>query len=163
MTKAFDLKHKVNIEDGKPNTYTNGQHIQNYMGTFFKMFFMFSLLSINFIALSVALNCNKDSTQMVKYSAAIFAFFFGLVYLLVNFYSYRILTKKQVLFFPFANFNLIGELNLNRKIEKDEKNIEKFINKINNGVIIIFPEGTRKTKKKLIKSQIYLKIIVYQN
>lgn len=69
--------------------------------------------------------------------------------------DYYILTKKQVLFFPFANFNLVGELNLNRKIEKDEKNIEKFINKIKSGVIVLFPEGTRKTKKKLIKSQKY--------
>ena len=94
--KLFDLQQQAKNKNTQQNEYSTGEVVGNYMGLFFKMFFMFALLSINFVALSIALNCNQKSTPMVRYSAAVFAFFFGFIYLIVNYYSYRVMTKKQI-------------------------------------------------------------------
>ena len=94
--KLFDLQQQEKNKSTLQNEYSTGDMLGNYMGLFFKMFFMFALLSINFVALSIALNCNQNSTPMTRYAAAIFAFFFGFIYILVNYYSYRVMTKKQI-------------------------------------------------------------------
>ena len=49
---------------------------------------------INFTAVSIALNCNKNESFGVKIFAAAYAFLFGIIYILVNYYSYRIMLKK---------------------------------------------------------------------
>ena len=94
--KIFDLQQQAKEQSTNKNEYSKGDIFGNYMGLFFKMFFMFALLSINFVALSIALNCNQKSTPMTRYTAAIFAFFFGFIYIIVNYYSYRVMTKKQM-------------------------------------------------------------------
>ena len=71
------------------------------------------------------------------------------------------------------NFPIIGRLyknssniSLNKKIEKDKDNIINNIKKINNGLIALYPEGTRISSKKIFKSQKYSKennLHIYDN
>ncbi len=55
--------------------------------------FIFIYLTISFLALSVALQCNRGAHGATK--VAIFAFMFGPIYLMVNYYFIRLLSKGQ--------------------------------------------------------------------
>ena len=39
----------------------------------------------------------------VKFASAVFSFMFGLIYIIVNYYSYRVMTKKEVCEFDKEN------------------------------------------------------------
>ena len=52
---------------------------------------VFIILTINFMALSVSLQCNRGKPN--KLASAIYAFFFGPIYLIVNYYSVRLRSK----------------------------------------------------------------------
>lgn len=90
----FDLRDNAKRNMGKD------LNSKDYFGNFFyltiKLGFFLSLISINFIALSIALNCNKDSTGTTKFFSGLFAFFFGFIYIIVNFYTYRVLSMKKI-------------------------------------------------------------------
>ena len=96
----FDLK----------KTKDKGDMFSNFLGITIKLFFFLVLMSINFIALSVSLNCNIDKPTSTRIISAIFAFFFGILYLFVNYYGYRVnvLNKpcvfNQETLFPFPKF-----------------------------------------------------------
>lgn len=94
MTNILNLQETSEVEEGIK--YSTTDQITNLLKLFMKMFFMFALLSINFLALSISLNCNLNSTPTVKYTSAIFAFLFGIIYIVVNYYTYRVMTKKEV-------------------------------------------------------------------
>lgn len=57
---------------------------------------MVLLMTMNFIALSLSLNCNVDQEFFTRIFSAIFAFFFGFVYILVNYYTYRVLGQGKI-------------------------------------------------------------------
>lgn len=85
---------------------------------------------------------------------------FMLTFYLLNCVERRdiiILFKKTLLFVPFLGNVLSSEgyLKLNRNWEKDKKNLEEYVSKLNNGIIIIFPEGTRYSKENYEKSKKY--------
>ena len=67
------------------------------------------------------------------------------------------IVKKDVLFIP--GFGSIitpsNDIKLNKKIEDDEKNIINTISKIEEGIIVIMPEGTRFSPEKQILAQKY--------
>ena len=66
------------------------------------MFFLiFTILTLNFLALSVALQCNRGTQRQTK--VALFAFFFGPFYLLVNYYFLRIRGRGEDC--EFSNIN----------------------------------------------------------
>lgn len=94
MSSIINLRGDAEREIDKK--YSTSDSIGNFIMTCLKIAFLFSMITINFIALSVALNCNKNSTPMVKFSAAVFAFFFGFIYLTLNYYTYRVLTQKKI-------------------------------------------------------------------
>ena len=54
---------------------------------------LFVLPSTCFLALSVALQCNRGTNRQTN--VPIFAFMFGPIYLLVNYYFIRLLSKGQ--------------------------------------------------------------------
>lgn len=76
--------------------YTSSDYIIGFASVCAKTLLVVILLTVNMTALSVALNCNKDSSLPMKYGASIMAFFFGIVYLMINFYSFRLLTRKEL-------------------------------------------------------------------
>ena len=94
LSKVFDLRRNADIAYDK--SYSSTEQFGNFMSVFLKMGFLFIFLTINFLGLSVALNCNANSSIGKKIGAAIFGFFFGFIYLLLNYYTYRVLTLKKV-------------------------------------------------------------------
>jgi len=69
--------------------------VTNYLVLGLKFGLLVLLMAINFTALAVALQCNKDKGFGTKFVAGIYAFFFGIIYLVVNYYSYRVLHLRQ--------------------------------------------------------------------
>ena len=78
---------------------TTEDHVYKFINTFFLAFILLMLLTINFIALSTSLNINKDKPTFTKYSVALVAFFFGLIYMIVSVYYYRITIQKEPIIF----------------------------------------------------------------
>lgn len=62
---------------------------------------VFIILTINFLALSVSLQCNRGKPN--KLASAIYAFFFGPIYLIVNYYSVRLMSKGESCEFSTTN------------------------------------------------------------
>ena len=83
--------------------------LNDYVILFLKYLFLVSILTLNFLGLSVSLNCNADQEFSTRIFSAIFAFFFGFVYLLINYYTYKVLSQGKICkmnrdkLFPFAN------------------------------------------------------------
>ena len=69
--------------------------VSNFIEMFLKFGILALLLTVNFTAVAIALNCNKNESFGVKIFASAYAFLFGIIYILVNYYSYRIMLKKS--------------------------------------------------------------------
>jgi 1-acyl-sn-glycerol-3-phosphate acyltransferase len=87
---------------------------------------------------------------------------FGLYTSIINKFDNRniyLIMKKELVNIPFIGYVLVNttDLKLKRNINKDIDNINLFVNKINEGVILLLPEGTRFNKDKLKKAQDYSK------
>ncbi len=106
ISKALNLRENAKKSIGK--TYTATEHFTNYLSVLMKLGIVFIIMTINFLGLSVALNCNINSSLPRKIGAALFAFFFGFIYLTLNYYTYRVLTLRKVCkmnkerLFPFS-------------------------------------------------------------
>ena len=70
--------------------------LNDYFILFLKYAFVVVLLTLNFLGLSVSLNCNADQETATRVMSAIFAFFFGFVYLIVNYYTYKVMTQGKM-------------------------------------------------------------------
>ena len=70
--------------------------LQDYCILFLKYLFLVTILTLNFLGLSVSLNCNADQELTTRILSAIFAFFFGFVYLIVNYYTYKVLSHGKI-------------------------------------------------------------------
>jgi len=70
--------------------------LQDYCILFLKYLFLVTILTLNFLGLSVSLNCNADQEMTTRILSGIFAFFFGFVYLIVNYYTYKVLSNGKI-------------------------------------------------------------------
>ena len=61
---------------------------------------IFIILSLNFLALSVSMQCNRGKPSL---ASSIYAFFFGPIYLFVNYYLVRVLSKGDACEFSSEN------------------------------------------------------------
>ena len=57
--------------------------------------FAFIVFVMNFISVSISLQCNQDKSLIVKISSAMFAFMFGFLYIFINYVSYRVNMKNN--------------------------------------------------------------------
>jgi len=57
--------------------------------------FVTVLLVTNLTAVSIALLCHKNDNIISKMMIATFAFLFGIIYIFFNYYTYRILMKRE--------------------------------------------------------------------
>ena len=69
-----------------------------YSETAPKYFGSILLLLLNLLAVSISLNCNKDSNLIIKIGLAILAFFLSLPYLIIHFVRIVIFKKERCLF-----------------------------------------------------------------
>ena len=51
---------------------------------------IFVIFCSNFFALSLSLQCNRSEPINIKLASGLFAFMFGFMYIIVNYYLYRI-------------------------------------------------------------------------
>ena len=78
------------------NPVTFQDQLTDYAILFMKYGFLVVLLALNFLGLSVSLNCNADEELAQRIISAIFAFFFGFVYLIINYYTYKVLGQGKI-------------------------------------------------------------------
>ena len=86
-TDLIDLL-SVSPSANDPKAVTWQDQITDYGILVLKYLFLVVILTLNFLGLSVSLNCNADEEMFKRILSAIFAFFFGFVYLLINYYTY---------------------------------------------------------------------------
>ena len=70
-------------------------NIKHYVKKSFIYFGIFILFTINLIALSISLQCNQSRYIGFRIVSALFAFLFGLVYIMFNYLQYRIKIKNE--------------------------------------------------------------------
>jgi hypothetical protein len=83
---------ETTIETSENSSLSN---ISKYVKRAFIFILIFLLLSINLIALSVSLQCNSGENVFYKIASAMFAFMFGILYLIFNYYMYRVNKNKD--------------------------------------------------------------------
>ena len=76
--------------------YKLTDHIQQSLIICGKYGLLVAVLTLNFLGLSVALNCNVNEELGKRILSGIFAFFFGFVYLLINYYTFRVMIRGKV-------------------------------------------------------------------
>ena len=86
----------VSPSASNPSSVSWQDQLNDYIILFLKYAFVVVLLTLNFLGLSVSLNCNADQELASRVMSAIFAFFFGFVYLLVNYYTYKVMTQGKM-------------------------------------------------------------------
>ena len=79
-----------------PNAVSWKDQLNDYVILFLKYLFLVAILTLNFLGLSVSLNCNADQELFTRVVSAIFAFFFGFVYLIINYYTYKVLSQGKI-------------------------------------------------------------------
>ena len=72
------------------STFTN---ISYYIKKAFIFIFIFIIFTGNLFALSISLQCNRSTTIFMRLTSGLFAFMFGFLYIILNYYMYRI---KQI-------------------------------------------------------------------
>jgi hydrogenase-4 membrane subunit HyfE len=95
LTNALNLRKDAN-KSLTSNGYTESEQIKNFFSIFFKVCITFFILTCNFLGMSVALNVNKGSSISMKFFALLYGFFFGFMYLILNYYTYRVITLRRV-------------------------------------------------------------------
>ena len=75
---------------------TYQDQLTDYIFLVLKYAFLVGILCLNFLGLSVSLNCNADQELSQRILSAIFAFFFGFVYLIINYYTYKVLGQGKI-------------------------------------------------------------------
>jgi len=86
----------VSPSAGGKTSITWQDQLNDYIILFLKYAFVVVILTLNFLGLSVSLNCNADEETATRVMSAIFAFFFGFVYLIVNYYTYKVMTQGKM-------------------------------------------------------------------
>jgi len=102
MSANLNNNNKNNITKGNNNS-NNSNTFESKAGgalmdAFYKSFiyiFLFLLFTMNFLAVSLALQCNKHRSLLFKASSALFAFMFGFLYIIINYFMYRVNLKKN--------------------------------------------------------------------
>jgi hypothetical protein len=98
----------VSPSASNPDSVTYQDQFTDYLILFVKYAFLVGILTLNFLGLSASLNCNADQELSQRIISAIFAFFFGFVYLIINYYTYKVLGEGKICkmnrdkLFPFA-------------------------------------------------------------
>ena len=94
-TDLIDLL-SVSPSASDPKVVTWQDQITDYGILVLKYLFLVVILTLNFLGLSVSLNCNADEEMFKRILSAIFAFFFGFVYLIINYYTYKVLSQGKI-------------------------------------------------------------------
>lgn len=78
----------------------------SFLGRFFERFsyylmksfifiFLLVLFITNLLALSLSIKCNKNEPILFKVASGLYAFMFGILYIFINYYLYRVQIKNN--------------------------------------------------------------------
>ena len=97
-TSFEDVIDMISVSPSASNkqSVTVQDQFSDYFILFMKYAFLVGVLTLNFLGLSVSLNCNADQELSSRILSAIFAFFFGFVYLIINYYTYKVLGQGKI-------------------------------------------------------------------
>ena len=98
-TKTFeDIIDTISVSPSASDqeAITWKEQFADYIILFMKYAFLVGLFTLNFLGLSVSLNCNADQELGQRVISALFAFFFGFVYLIINYYTYKVLGQGKI-------------------------------------------------------------------
>ena len=84
-----------NTTNDETSTNTVSEKLTNYLSKGSLFLFFFLLLTINLVALSISLQCNVDGNIFYKIASGMFAFMFGILYIIFNYYMYRIKVNNK--------------------------------------------------------------------
>ena len=87
----YELKQKINSMKSSKQFYS----MKIFMKKIVFYVILFVLLVVNLISVSVALTCNREKGFIQKIISSIYAFFFGIIYIFINYKYYRLSVKKD--------------------------------------------------------------------
>ena len=69
--------------------------LSKYIMKSFLFLFLFLLFLTNLLALSLSIKCNKTEPILFKIASGMYAFMFGILYIFINYYLYRLQIKNN--------------------------------------------------------------------
>ena len=90
--KRYQLQSQLNTLRRKEIFHIIGVYIKKFL--FY--LFLLVLFSFNLIAVAISLSVNRGTSLPWKIMSAIYAFFFSIIYILINYRHYRLDIKKEV-------------------------------------------------------------------
>jgi hypothetical protein len=81
-------ENTVNSEESFFSKFFN--YVFYYLKKSLIFILVFVIFVINLSALSLSIKCNKSEGLFIKISSALYAFMFGILYILINYYIYRL-------------------------------------------------------------------------
>ena len=90
--KRYELQSQLNTLRRKEIFHIIGVYIKKFL--FY--LFLLVLFSFNLIAVAISLSVNRGTSMPRKIMSAIYAFFFSIIYILINYRHYRLDVKKEV-------------------------------------------------------------------
>tara|TARA_B110001469_G_C9581781_1_gene288569 strand:+ start:33 stop:482 length:450 start_codon:yes stop_codon:yes gene_type:complete len=90
--KRYSIQKTLNSFRRKEMFYVIGVYIKKFI--FY--IFLVLLFSFNLIAVAISLSINRGSALPKKILSSVYAFFFSIIYILINYRHYRLDIKKEV-------------------------------------------------------------------
>ena len=91
MSQKIEIKTKIN-KLKRDKTY---YQFKNYIKKFLANILILGLFTFNFIAVGVSMSCSKGRPIYFRILSALYAFFFSILYILINYRYYRLGQKKD--------------------------------------------------------------------
>jgi len=92
LIKKYELQTQLNSINRQKTFYI----IKQYFKKFIFYIFLLGLFSLNLIAVAVSLSMNRNKSILFKIVSSIYAFFFSILYILINYKHYRLDIKKEI-------------------------------------------------------------------
>tara|TARA_B100000787_G_scaffold169792_1_gene162267 strand:- start:3298 stop:3726 length:429 start_codon:yes stop_codon:yes gene_type:complete len=86
-----DLQTQINILKKEKSYYKVKQYFKKFMANIF----ILGLFTINLIAVAVSMSCSRNQGIFKRLTSALYAFFFSLLYIPINYRYYRLTVKKD--------------------------------------------------------------------
>jgi hypothetical protein len=71
------------------------ESLSYYIMKSFLFIFLLALFVTNLLALSLSIKCNKNEPILFKIASGMYAFMFGILYIFINYYLYRLQIKNN--------------------------------------------------------------------
>ena len=88
-------KRKLMKEINKAKRDKTYYMLSNYFKTFLVYVFIVLLFTVNFIAVAISMSCSRGESITKRLFTALYAFFFSVIYIFLNYRYYRLTVKRD--------------------------------------------------------------------